>query len=145
MRVACLFPASLPDRWITDMATTGTIKASVWEDGGATCMARVAGADGANITQASLSTITVTIFNRRTKAEIVSVASLTVANVVFDTLQTDARWSLDSSGYNFRHTVAASSLATPGIVHAVEYKFTPATGQVFWVVFDLTTREIITS
>ena len=108
-------------------------------------MARVAGADGANITQASISTITVTIFNRITKVEIIAQASLTVADVIFDTLQKDARWTLDSTGYNFRHVVAAASLAEPSIIHAVEYKFTPTSGQVFWVVFDLTTRGIITS
>ncbi len=127
------------------MATTDVIKATVWEDGGAACMARVVGNDAANITQASLTSVKLTIFNRLTDAVIVAEQTLTVADVVFDTLQTDSRWTLDSTGYNFRHTVVASSLATGGIVHHCEFKFTPASGEVFWVVFDLATQEIITS
>ncbi len=127
------------------MATTDVIKAPVWEDADAICMARVVGADGVNITVASLTSIFWAVYNRITKALVAESDELTVANVVFDSLQTDARWSRDNTGYNFRHRVPDTVLTNPNIIYAVEYKFTATGGEVFWVVFDLSTREIITA
>ena len=34
-----------------------------------------------------------------------SAVALTIASCIFDTLQTDDRWSEDSTGYNFKHVI----------------------------------------
>jgi hypothetical protein len=60
--------------------------------------------------------------------------SLTIANVIFDTLQTDDLWNeRDSTGYNFRHQIDISSNAAftlAGRRYLVEYTLTPGSGQV---------------
>lgn len=126
------------------MAAAAIKRGRVFEDGGACFMARVAGNDGEYITQVSISSIDCTIKNARTQAA-VSTPSVVVADSVFDTLQTDSRWSEDSTGYNFRHTVPAATFTTADTIYRVEYRFTPAVGEVFWVVFEATTLGVLTS
>ena len=118
-------------------------KAKVFEDGGAQCMARIVGQSAAYITQASLTSITCKVFSR--DGTNVSTPTITISTSVFDTLQTDDRWDEDSTGYNFRHTVAASVLTTGNETYRIEYKFTPVSGEVFFVVFELSTINVLTS
>lgn len=121
-------------------------KSTVWEDGGAALMARVVGNDAANVTQASLSAITQYAYDTTNAPTTdVGVGTLTIANVIFDTLQTDDRWTVDSTGYNFRHDVPATVFATGGGVYRVEYKFEPASGDNFYVVFQVTAKAISSS
>ena len=124
------------------MASATVTKATVFEDGGAQCMARIVGNDAANITQASISSIAMSVFDAVAGGSAISTRAPVVASTVFDTLQTDARWSTDSTGYNFLDTVLASELPTGGMTYRVEYKFTPASGQVFFVVFELTAKAL---
>lgn len=124
------------------MADASPTHGTIWEDAGAMLMARVTGNDGAAITQASLSTITYKVFDLKTE---VSTGSLTISSVVFDTLQTDARWTVDSTGYNFRWDAPASLFTTSGHQYRVEIRFTPASGAIFWAIFDLFTIAVLTS
>ncbi len=48
--------------------------------------------------------------------------TLTVADVIFDELQTDSRWSKDSEGYNFFHFVTVPEIDT-----TYEYRITLTT------------------
>ena len=125
------------------MAQPLIVKATVWEDGGATLMSRIVGNDAANIVQADITSISRVVFVGST----ISTAETTpvVADVVFDTLQTDARWARDSTGYNFREAVLAAVFPDGDTIYRVEYKFTPASGEVFWVVFDCLTVNVRTS
>jgi len=62
--------------------------------------------------------------------------NLTVANVVKSDLVTDdARWTKDSTGYNFLHEVPASAFDAAGYV-CVEFMFTPVAGQTFIVAYN---------
>lgn len=123
------------------MPSAAITKATVWEGGDAINMARVTGADAANITQASLTTIDWAVY--KTDGTVVSAsASLTVSNVIFDTLQTDSRWTEDSTGYNFRHTVPAATLADGDTVYRVEYKMTATGGEIIRVTYELTTQNV---
>jgi hypothetical protein len=119
----------------------------VIEDGGASFMSRVVGNAGVNITQSVITSIAVKVFDvdSDTPDTATYSATLTVSAVVFDTLQTDARWTEDATGYNFRHDMPASAFPTGEHKYRVEYKFTPATGEVFWVLFDVTATNVRTS
>jgi hypothetical protein len=126
------------------MALTTPIKGVVIEDGSAVCMARVQLDDGTNAQQADISAASYAVFNKATGEEVASSSSLTVANVVYDTLQTDSIWDEDSTGYNFKHTIAGSTLSSPSTVYRVEYKLT-ASGGTLWILFEITTVGVFTS
>ena len=64
---------------------------------------------------------------------------------MFDTLQTDSRWSEDDTGYNFRHTVGASVFSEANHHYEIEYVFTPASGEVYAVVFRTMTKTLRSS
>lgn len=119
---------------------------TVWEDSGGSMMARILGAAGTAITQASLSSIALTVFDMTTSPTSGTAATApVVADTVFDTLQTDARWTRDGTGYNFRYTFLASQIATGGRRYRYEFLFTPSSGQAFHVVFDLDVAAIARS
>ena len=129
------------------MAASDTIRATVWEDSGATCMARVVGQAGTAVTQASLTSIAYKVFDLdgATPDTATATGTLTVATAVYDTLQTsDSRWTVDTTGWNFLDTVAAASANLPTGDHRyrVEYVFTPASGQTFRVVFELYAKAV---
>ena len=71
-------------------------------------MARVVGSDAVALTQSDIASIAYSIWDLSATGTVVNSGSLTVANVIFDALQTDARWTADSTGYNFRWQPAGS-------------------------------------
>ena len=125
------------------MSNTPT-RGTIYEDSGLTCMARIQGADTSYITQATTSAITVAVF-KNANAVATYTASLTVADVVYDSLQTDARWSKDSTGYNWRFPVVASVFDAGDATYRLEFKFTPTTGSQYWVIYEIDTVEVFTS
>ena len=125
------------------MSNTPTI-ATIYEDTGVTCMSRIFGDDGLAVEQSDVSSIDLAVFKNTTTSATYT-ASLTVADVIFDTLQTDARWSLDSTGYNFRYAVVASVFAEGDYTYRLEFKFTPASGSQYFVIFEIDTVEVFTS
>lgn len=122
-------------------------KGTIYENSGAVLMARATGNSGAAVTQASLSSITYKVFDASSTTPYTAIASgtLTIGSVIFDTLQTGAPWTADSTGYNFLWTAPASAFAnlSSGLnpdqhTYRVEILFTPTSGEVFWAVFELT-------
>lgn len=120
---------------------------TVFEDGGATFLARVLGNAGTAITQATITSITYAVYDLSTTTPTTAVISgtLVVASTVFDTLQTDARWTADSTGYNFLHAMPATAFPTGKHQYKVEYKVTPTSGAVFWIVFEGFAEGVLTS
>ncbi len=60
--------------------------------------------------------------------------------VLFNSLQTDSLWTVDATGYNFRHVLDVSTspaFAVAGRRYLVEYQLTPAVGQVIVVRFRI--------
>ena len=97
----------------------------VWERSSLFVMARVEGNDGVNITQATLDGIVLYITKLPSKTVIVP-PTFTVADVIFDTLQTDGRWTRDATGYNFGHLLDGNTyIQDPESVYALEYELTP--------------------
>lgn len=119
----------------------------VIEDSGAFCMARVEGNDAANLTQAAVTSIFAVVL---TLDGTVTTASheLVVADVIFDTLQTDDRWARangDSTGYNLGFVAPAAWFATGGIVNVIELTVTPAAGEVFKIPFHVSVTPVLGS
>ena len=118
-----------------------------WEDGPLVVFARIRGHGGSYITQASLSGITCTVFNYGAGYTSVATPSVSVSSVVFDTVQTatdDPRWTADSTGFNFRHTVPASAFTASG-QYRIEYVFDPVSGDDFVLVVDADILSIYSS
>lgn len=124
------------------MAAIDIIKATIWEDSGCQIMARIVGNDAANIVQADITSITLDVYDQSSDTQTVTDEALTVASVVFDTLQTDARWTVDATGYNFRHTAEAAKFPTGGSRYRLEYNFNPASGENFIMVAEITAKSI---
>lgn len=101
-------------------------QAYCWEDHGVHLMARIKGQDAELVTQASITSGTYVVTNVSTAAEIVGSTALTIASVIFDTLQTDARWS-KAGGYNFRFFVPKTACPTAD-PHRVEIDLVPTSG-----------------
>lgn len=122
---------------------TAAATATVWEGSSPVNMARVVGYDNANINQASVSELhyMVTQLVDGVETEVAPSTELTVTDVIFDTLQTGNGWTEDTTGYNFRHQLAATDLPDGGVVYTVTYRFEDTSGKHYFVSFELTTKE----
>jgi hypothetical protein len=129
------------------MAEALDIYGAAFKNGSATLLARVVGAGGANITQADVATIRYSVYmlddqnaDNRTPVAGHSQVTLPVYQIVFNSLQTDATWTVDAMGYNFRHILdVASHAAFPvaGRRYLIEYALTPLSGQVILVRYKI--------
>ena len=122
-------------------------RATIFEDTAPTLMARVVGNGAVNITQSDFGgggTITVAVYKDGSTTA-THTADLGVDDVVFDALQTDARWTQDSSGYNFRHQIAASVFSTGNSTYQIEFLFNPSAGEDWLVLFRVDTVETLTA
>jgi hypothetical protein len=110
------------------------------KNGTATLMARIVGHDAALATPDDIASVDYSIYllddddpDARSAVTGHDEVSLTVADVLFTSLQTDDRWTVDTTGYNFRHTIDISSnqaFTIAGRRYLVEYRLTPDEGQV---------------
>jgi hypothetical protein len=102
---------------------------AVFEDSGLVLMGRGRSPGGAYFQQADFDSIKLKIYDAAAPATlIVPEITLTISDVIFNSLQTSDsnRWTIDTTGYNFRHVVRAAHLPTGGREARLEYKFTPA-------------------
>ncbi len=111
-------------------------------------MARVDDAAAVLLTQAAISAIAYTIYElvdyyppQRTALAGHSAVSVDKTLAVFDTLQTDARWTRDTTGYNFRHQpsmAAVNAFQNVGYNRYLAiYTITPTSGQPITVEFQV--------
>jgi hypothetical protein len=125
------------------MKVTDVLRTTGWEGVPLTVMHRVQGNAGSNITQASLTAITCTVYDVDDAMAVVNSPAVVIANAVFDTLQTtalDPRWTADSTGYNFRFTLPAASFPL-GRRYLVKFTFDPVSGEDFLVLVEHRTLE----
>lgn len=136
-------------------------KGDVNEDGSAVLLNRICVETGSTtpitgegypIVQSQISAIIYSIFDTSKAADetgykVADAVSLTVSAVVYDTLQDAAGviWTEDSTGYNFRHLLAAASFPNGHRTYRYEAKVTLTSGVVFWVLWDLAATEVRTS
>ncbi len=129
------------------MADAADIYGKAFKNGSATLLARVVGSDGVAITRSDVASARYSVYlldDHDADARQVLAGhdgvSLAVADVVFDSLQTDALWTVDSTGYNFRHVVDVSAnqaFSAAGRRFLVEFTLTPSAGQVILVRFRI--------
>jgi hypothetical protein len=125
------------------MAEAMDIYGTAFKNGWATLMARIVGPTSANLTQADIATIQYSVYllddqdaDQRTPVTGHSQITLPVYQVVFNSLQNDATWTVDSIGYNFRHILdisAHAAFAAAGRRYLIEYALTPLAGQIILV------------
>ncbi len=115
--------------------------ATAYQGSSAIILARIIGLDGDPQEKADLSTITclVTDITPATPEQIDEPA-VVIADTVFDVLQTDANWSYDATGYNFKHSLAGTCFPEAGHIYEVQYTFTPVGGGPCIVLFRMTTE-----
>lgn len=103
-----------------------------WKNSGLQIMARIEGWDGTLITQATITGIKYHVFDLATKKRITAAGgvALTVADVVYDTAQTDSGWPY-SDGFNFATILPATCFPNGGRDYRVEVIFDPASGEDF--------------
>lgn len=116
----------------------------LFEDAGSTVMDRVRGNNAALITQATITSIALKVLESTSEADVFNAigeevsgtgGALTVASHVYDTLQTDANWTKDVTGYNFRYAAPAACFPTGNRWYSLWFLFTPTSGEPFWVVW----------
>jgi len=118
------------------MADAIDIRGGVFKNGSATLVARIVGADGSVIQQADVSAIAYTIYrvdpndaDGDTAIDGHEGVAVTVADVIFDTLQTGDLWDVDDTGYNFKHVIDVgtnAAFAVAGATYRVVYTLTSA-------------------
>ena len=106
-----------------------TVTGCVAEDSTFAVMLRLQ-VDGVTATQSVLSSITWKAWDEQNTGTVHASGTLTVSSVVFDTLQTDGRWSADATGYNFRHDITQATFTDPGR-YLIEYAVTMTGGNSF--------------
>ena len=129
------------------MAEAIDIHGTAFKNGSVTLLARVVGAGGENVLPADINTVKYSVYllddqnaDSRTAVAGHANATLTVADVIFSTLQTDPMWTVDTTGYNFRHGLDVSAhpaFAVAGRRYLVEYQLTPTVGQMILVRFRI--------
>lgn len=129
------------------MLQAADIPGIVFQGAGCTCLARVLGEDAAPLVPADISEARYTVFeldpadpNAAQPVAGHDDVSLAPASVLFDALQLDARWDVDSVGYNFRHALdVAGQPAFPAAerFYRVQYRLLPASGRVIVVRFRI--------
>lgn len=123
------------------MPEPALVKYANFEDSGALLMARVKLESG-YLQQSDVSAINVICSEKGTPATITGNVNLTIADVVFDALQTGWPWQTDEDGYNFRYQAPASFFPDGNKSYLVEIKFTRAGGADFHIVFDQETHDL---
>jgi hypothetical protein len=123
------------------------IYGTAFKNGSVTLLARIVGADGENVLPADINTVKYTVYllddqNPDSRSAVAghTAAPLAVTDVVFNTLQTDPIWTVDTTGYNFRHVLDVSAhpaFTVAGRRYLVEYQLIPAVGQTILVRFRI--------
>lgn len=85
--------------------------------------ARVVNAAGVLLVSSDVASVTRKVFRRGSDPNNTPIHTkvLVVANVIFDTLQTDGYWTRDAIGYNFRDYVPGQIFTQGGEWYSIQY------------------------
>lgn len=131
------------------MSKPKVYKAKWNEDGSAYVMARVMRKNSSQnlvaVVQSDLSAISRRVFTAADGATVIGPTSLTITDVILNTLSTGTAWTTDSTGFNFVDTIPATAFPTGDTEYQVEYKFTLTGGDVFWLLVAGDSVPVFTS
>jgi len=129
------------------MPSATDIHGQVFRDGSATLLARAVGGTGSPLVQADVASAQYTVYlldekNPDTWTPVTGHTNVSVPidALIFDTLQTDNLWTVDATGYNFRHVLDVSAqpaFAIAGQSYLIVFELTPTIGQVILLRFRL--------
>lgn len=121
------------------MSMATDIRGTVFKNGPAVLMGRVVGPDGdavaqSDIASARYSVLEIDHIDHDTLSPVAGHdnVELDVEEVFYDSLQTGGPWSVDATGYNFRHDLDVATdeaFTSAGVDYQVRYEVTPVAGQ----------------
>lgn len=91
------------------------------------------------VVQADVSTITYQVWLEGT---LVNSGSLTVSDVVYNTLQTGSIWTQDTTGFNFKHKLSDTNFVSGNKTYTVIHHVTLTGGDKAKGVWQVTTHDI---
>lgn len=127
-----------------------TPSATYWSDTGLVIMARLRILETGDLVEiADLETITIQVFDTDVASDhadyVALNTTLTIADVIFDTLQTDSRWTPDTTGFNFRYVLPATA-RPDGHKYRVQLLYNPPSpGQPFALAIHIPTKALLTA
>lgn len=126
------------------MAGSDITRSVIWQGMPVALMARLRNPAGVYVTQASLSSIGYTIFDLGSSTPATPTASgtLTIASTIFDALQLDARWTIDSIGYNWLWLAPGALFPNQATEYRVKILLTSTDGNQYPAVYQLTTQAL---
>lgn len=122
------------------MAGATIERITIIEDSPVTLRDRLVDTDGTSVVQADVSSIAYAVRDTTDPSTVVASGSLTVASVIYDTLQTTG-WTYDATGYNFAATLAGICFPSGEKVYRVEVAFAMAAGGTLYVAKEVSTIE----
>ena len=96
--------------------------------------------DGSSAQKADITSIAYAVYDVDDPTSAIIEDDLVVADVFYDSLQTDSRWTIDSTGYNFAWAAPATICPDGGKRYRVQFTTTPAVGAVIKDAVILPTR-----
>lgn len=124
---------------------TGIFLGDHWEDADLILMARIKGSDAQNIVQGTLSNVSLKVFDLTLGEQVGATTALVIADVVFDDLQIDEKWTADGTGYNFATTIDGDYFPDGDHDYRIEVLFTPTSGKPFPFVTEVSVRNLMSS
>lgn len=108
-------------------------------------MARLITSAGEYITQSDIDSITLTAYDLEDPYPSTYSATLSIANTIFDTLQTNSLlWDGDETGFNFKYVLPGSVLENSNTTYQIEITISPTNGEDFVIIYRIETGESFT-
>lgn len=116
------------------MKRTTIYKQEIFQGETARFQNRVTTTDGVPLTDASVLTWNVRVYNNGSLVKKLVDNSTNTLNVFFATLQTGNGWDIDGTGYNFEYVMAGDAFkAEGGKTYRIEFDASTSTEKVKWV------------
>lgn len=115
---------------MANTAFTGTKAVEITAGVGLRVLARAKNSHRALLTRAAVASVAVTVADLDAAEIVYQDEAITVADVIYDSLQTPAEWTVDATGYNFAHDLPVEAFPSANKRYEVTYWFTPPGGAV---------------
>ena len=122
-----------------------TAQATVYQDSGISNLARITSSTGGYLIAAGVTSIERMVFERLTQNVVLTQSSLTVSTVMSTLTSSSVMWGIDATGYNFKDDVPVTATPAADTEYIVEYKVTPAAGEIFKLQYLLETAVTLST